>query len=427
MSSRRKKVYLVKKSCLSGKLSLSGSKHSGLRICVLSLLTDEEFLVENCPADLRDAETLFGMLKLLGKDVRRSEHRLSISDSGNGLQSVITWHEDSIRVTLLILAALLTRCSYVKVPLPGGCRLGPRPFDLHKYVLESMGARIWRDGESVYGLCRSRLKGASVNLPIASNGATETAVIAGVVADGTTRITGGHLTPELHDLIDCLVKMDADISFDGQTIVVRGQKQLRGVHHRVIADNVEAITYVIGAGISGGQVLIKRFPFRPLGPIIYKLEKIGVRVQQLGGDLHVSGGDFNSFDIAAGAYPGVYSDMQPLFAVLALRCQGDSRISDQRWPGRFQYVAALKDLEAPLSFSNGYLYASGVSRLRGTRVLANDVRAGAALILAGLVADGITEIHGAEQIDRGYERIEEKLTAIGADIESRHIVDESRR
>ncbi len=411
-------LYRIRPSRLMGQVVLSGAKNSALRLLAASLLTDEDLKIQNFPDGLLDAHIQVEMLEQLGKHCLVEENRIEISEP-SGIVSRLTWNKRSIRNTLLVLGALVARTGSGAVPLPGGCELGERRYDLHEMLLQRMGAEVWTEGGMLCAEVRGRLKGTDIHLPIRSTGATENAVICGSLAEGVTRVWNPHVRPEILDLIDFLRKMGARIKVFGQEhIEITGVDQLGEAHHVVVPDNMEAITWLIGSVITDGDVEIIGFPFQHLEvPLIY-LRKSGARCFREDDRLIVRGGRCYPVDISTGPYPGINSDMQPLFAVYGLCANGESRITDLRFPGRFRYAEELKKMGGLCKNDGNMLAVAGGTQLLGARVTATDLRAGAALALAGLVAKGETVIEQAWQIDRGYNRCSETLMNLGADIQT---------
>jgi len=408
----------IYKSKVQGTVNLSGAKNSALKLLVASLLTDDDIIFYNFPSKLLDVVTSIQMLKKIGKSIDLNENWIKIKSSkhiNSELQTEVREH--SIRTTPLILGALLARKGYGKVPLPGGCKIGERKYDLHVMVLEKMGARIWEEDNYLVGEVQNKLKGAVIELPIRSTGATENAIIAGVLAEGTTVLFGPHIRPEILDLVKFLRSMGANITVRGQeSIVVEGVNFLHGASHTVISDSVEALTFVVAALITGGEIEISNFPFNDLEVPLIFLRESGGRFFRNENSLIVKGGECFPLDISTGPFPGINSDMQPIFAIIGLMAKGISKIIDLRFPGRYAYVEELQKMGGRFKINGNILMILGPCQLKGTEVRALDLRCGAALILAGLVADGCTRIVNAWQILRGYEEIDKKFQELNAKV-----------
>ena len=410
---------IVNPSRLVGEVRVSGAKNSALRLLAASLLTPETICLRNYPSTLLDAQLHIEMLEMLGKRCTlNSETEIEISEVRSPASELL-WDKRSIRNTLLILGALTARTGKGKVPLPGGCKLGNRKYDIHILVLEAFGARVWEEDKY---LCAEvpdgkRLKGADIFLPLRSTGATENSIICACLAEGTTRIWGPHIRPEIIDLIYFLRALGAHIEVRGQESILVGNKaELGGGTHTVIPDNVEALTWLIGAAVTKGDVEIIDFPFEHLEIPLIHLRESGVRFYRLENRLLVRGSNCYPIDISTGPYPGINSDMQPLFAALAAVAQGESRIIDLRFPGRYAYAKELGKMGVKFRIKDNLLLIQGGKPLHGAEVVALDLRAGAALLVTGFVADSPTVINSAWQIYRGYEKLQQKLLKLGVDV-----------
>ena len=411
----RNDVIRVSRSKLEGTVRLSGAKNSALRLLAATILTNQGVELSNFPDKLLDTQVHLEMLQTLGKITKIEDDFVAISEPSGVLSPVLKWDGRSIRNTLLILGALTTRFGMGKVPLPGGCKLGERKYDIHVMLLEELGAQVWEEEDYLCAESPGRLKGADIHLPIRSTGATENAILCATLAEGTTTIWNPHIRPEIVDLITMLNKMGAQIKLFGQErIEVRGVEALGGVHHKVIADNMEAITWAIASVITGGNIEILNFPFDHLEvPLVY-LRESGMKFYRGPDSLIVKSGVPYPVEISTGPYPGINSDMQPLFAVYGLCSKGKSKIVDLRFPGRYGYMRELQKMGAQFEVKGDLLVIEGGVALQGAEVKALDLRAGMALLLAGMVAEGETNISSAWQIERGYNRLDEKLDALGA-------------
>ena len=406
---------IIRKSKLEGKVTVTGAKNCALKLLTASILTDDTIEIFNSPNKLLDMQIHIRMLNKMGKRCIESDGYLKITE--NKLITDLLWDERSIRNSLLILGALTTRFGKAKVPLPGGCPLGDRKYDLHIKILEKMGAKVWEEDGYLCTAVKDRLKGCEIYLPIRSTGATENGILCGVLASGITTIWNPHIRPEIIDLIKMLNKMGAKINVYGQkNIVIEGVDVLKGTKHTVVADNMEALTWAIGAVITKGEVEIENFPFEHLEvPLIY-LRESGMKFFRGETSLIVKGGEPYPIEISTGPYPGINSDMQPLFAVYGAMSKGTSKIVDLRFPGRYGYVEELAKMGVKYEIEGDLLKIHGGNSLVGTNVKALDLRAGIALVLAGLVAEGETIIEDAWQIGRGYENLELKLKNLGVEI-----------
>lgn len=410
------KNLIIKKTTLQGTVKVSGAKNSALRLLAASILTDETVELNNFPNGLLDVQVHLDMLKVLGKDFSVNEDNVVIKEVQSGITS-LDWTERSIRNTLLILGSLVARFGEGRVPLPGGCKLGERKYDLHVMLLKNLGAEVWEEEPGF--LCAKvkngkRLTASEIHLPMRSTGATENSILCASLARGTTTIWNPHIRPEIMDLIDMLNKMGANIKVFGQkSIVIQGVDKLSGVKHTVIPDNMEALTWAIGAVITKGDVEILNFPFEHLEVPLVFLRESGMKFYRGENSLIVRGGEAYPVEISTGPYPGINSDMQPLFAVYGALSQGESKIIDLRFPGRYGYAEELAKMGMEYEVQGEILVINGGKKLHGAKVNALDLRAGIALLLAGLTAEAETTIENSWQIFRGYEGLEKKLSQLG--------------
>ncbi|MBE7927492.1 UDP-N-acetylglucosamine 1-carboxyvinyltransferase [Pseudomonas saudiphocaensis] len=412
-----KSILCVTKSRLEGVVELAGAKNSSLRLLAASILTDETVELTNYPAELLDAKIHVDMLHALGKETKLlSNNRIQIRERTQ-LSPELIWQGRSIRNTLLILGALTARFGNAKVPLPGGCKLGERKYDLHVMLLEKLGARVYEEDDYLCTEAKNGLRGADIHLPMRSTGATENAVISSCLAKGVTRIWNPHIRPEILDLINMLNSMGAKISVFGQEhIEVTGVEGLIGAKHRVIADNMEAITWLAAAVITKGDIEIKDFPYQDLEVVLAHLKAAGAKMYTGENSLVVRGGNCYPIEISTGPHPGINSDVQPILAAWAAQARGESRIIDLRFPGRYGYAVEMAKMGLKYDIAGDMLKIYGhAGGLAGARVKALDLRAGIALALCGLAAEGETVISDAWQIGRGYVNFISKLKSLGAE------------
>lgn len=414
-------VITVRASKLQGTVKVSGAKNSVLRLLAASILSQDPIVISNYPSTLLDARVHLDMLRVLGKSCSVTGDRLHI-DEHQVLEKKLIWEGRSIRNTLLILGALVARLGYGAVPLPGGCNIGAtgdRAYDLHVMLLERLGAKVWSaEGYLHAEAPQGGLIGADIHLPMRSTGATENSIIAGCLAKGITRVWNPHIRPEILDLIAFLKGMGAKIIVHGQEhIEIEGCEALEGVTHNVIPDNVEALTWLVGASVTDGEIEIIDFPFEHLEvPLIY-LKESGARIFRGGDNLIVKGSKCYPMELSTGPYPGINSDMQPILAVYSAKARGQSKFVDLRFPGRYGYAQELAKMGLQCHTEGNMLVLDGGRELSGASVKALDLRAGIALALAGLFAKGETEITEAWQITRGYDQFASKMRSLGASIE----------
>jgi UDP-N-acetylglucosamine 1-carboxyvinyltransferase len=405
---------------ISGQFKLSGAKNSALKLMTASLLTKDDIVLQRFPGSIMDAKIQIKMLERLGKACTLDPETDTISIKEIGLEdSLDGWDHRSIRNTLLILGCLTARMGKGCVPLPGGCVIGERKYDLHKMVLERLGAEVWEKNGYLFAECKRPLTGTDIYLPIRSTGATENAILCGSLARGRTRVWNPHVRPEIIDLINLLNTMGAAIRVYGQErIEIDGIEFLRGANHTVIPDNMEAITWAVGAAITGGEAEIVDFPYQDLEVPLIFLRESGLNYYRGEKNLIVRGSNPYPLDFSTGPYPGINSDMQPIMAVYGACANGETRIVDMRFPGRYGYADEFRKMGIDCRVKDNLLIINGNGgKMVGSRVRAVDLRAGAALLLAGMVADGETRILDAWQIERGYDLIWEKLAQSGIQVE----------
>lgn len=404
----------IKKGTLKGKVKVSGAKNSALRLLAASLLTDGAIELTNFPNGLLDVQVHLEMLEVLGKKYKKHSDFVEITEDSSKTTHHLQWEDRSIRNTLLILGALVARWGEGRVPLPGGCKLGERKYDLHVMLLENLGAKVWEEDDYLCAKVDGKLKGSEIVLPMRSTGATENSIICASLAEGKTTLWNPHIRPEIMDLIDMLKKMGAKITVFGQKCIeIEGVSTLSGVKHSVIPDNMEALTWAIGAVITNGDVEIENFPFEHLEVPLVFLRESGMKFYRGDNSLIVRGGASYPIEISTGPYPGINSDMQPLFAVYGAMSKGESKIIDLRFPGRYGYAEELAKMGMKYHVEGEMLVIDGGTPLKGATVTALDLRAGIALLLAGLTAEGETVIENSWQIQRGYENLSAKLKGLG--------------
>jgi UDP-N-acetylglucosamine 1-carboxyvinyltransferase len=414
------KLQVMGGNKLEGCVKLSGAKNSVLRLLAASLLTSDKIFLKNYPSELLDVKVHAEMLEVLGKSVTVLDAESVEVIETYPLSSSLEWEGRSIRNTLLVLGALTARLGEGRVPLPGGCKLGERKYDLHVMLLESLGADVWEEGDY---LCAKApvggLVGSDIYLPMRSTGATENAILCGTLAAGITRIWNPHIRPEILDLIELLKKMGANIKVYGQEhIEINGIDGLHGAEHTVIPDNMEAVTWLTSAVITGGDIEILDFPHKDLEVVTSHLKAAGANIYRGDNSVIVRGGSCYPLEISTGPHPGINSDVQPILAAWAAKSKGESKIIDLRFPGRYGYAEEMSKMGLVYEIRGDMLVIKGQGgRLKGAEVKALDLRAGAALALCGLIAEGETLISDAWQISRGYVNFAGKLTALGAKAE----------
>ncbi|MFT8522235.1 UDP-N-acetylglucosamine 1-carboxyvinyltransferase [Gluconobacter oxydans] len=402
---------------LTGEIEIGGAKNSGLKLMVAGLLTSERLVLSNVPA-IADIKTMRDLLVGLGITVEDAGPRtLSI---GGEIGSVEAPYDivSKMRASILVLGPLLARAREAKVSLPGGCAIGTRPVDMHLKGLETLGAVIRLENGYINATAPDGLKGDRIILPFASVGATENLLMAATLAKGRTHIVNAAREPEISDLVHCLNAMGAQVTGEGSgTLVIDGVEKLHGAHYAVMPDRIECGTYACAAGITGGDLLLVGGRADDLGAVIRTLEETGVEVLEEERGLRVRrSGTLQGVDIMTEPYPGFPTDMQAQFMAMLSVAEGASMITETIFENRFMHVPELNRMGARVNVHGRSAIIRGVPKLSGAPVMATDLRASFSLILAGLAAEGETQLSRIYHLDRGYEGVDRKLAACGADI-----------
>ena len=414
------KIRIRGGKALAGTVAVSGSKNATLPVMTAALLADGPSTVSNIP-DLKDITTMAEVLRRLGAKVEFKDHTLTVDPCGFSRDEAPYELVKTMRASIYSLGACLARLGRAKVSLPGGCAIGARPIDLHLKGVEQLGAKVRI--EHGYVLAEApELKGAHIHLAGPhgpSVGATVNVLMAATAAKGETIIDTASVEPEVTDLVDFLKASGCDIDGRGtSTLVVRGGKPLKGTTHRIIPDRIEAGTFMMAAAVTRGDVTLTGLNPDHMGAVTQKLRTIGFGID-LGKDtMRVKpDGDLRSVDVLVAPYPGFPTDMQAQVMALLSTVGGTSVITETIWENRFMHVLELSRMGADIHVDGNHAVVKGVKKLSGAPVMASDLRASAALILAGLVAEGETLVQRIYHLDRGYEHIEAKLSALGADIQ----------
>lgn len=403
---------------LHGRVPISGAKNSALKLMAASLLAPGVSVLHNVP-DITDVRTMQEVLEYLGAVVRFAGGTMTIDTSEVRSQEAPYELVQRMRASIQIMGPLVSRFGRARVALPGGCNLGPRKIDIHLRGLEEMGATI-RSDHGFIEVTAPRLRGVRMFLDYPSVGATENLLMAAVLADGTTILENAAREPEVVDLCKFLISMGADIDGAGSsTLRITGVSELRPTEHTVIGDRIEAGTFLIAGAATGGEVEVTGVSPHFLDLFLFKLRAVGVRVQENTRSIKVSGdpGSYTAVDVATLPYPGFPTDLQAQMMVLLSIAEGVSVVTENVFEKRFGFVDELIRLGADIRVDGNHAVVTGGRLLTGATVRCPDLRAGAALTIAGLAAEGCTEIRDVHHIDRGYERFEEKLRALGADVE----------
>jgi len=405
---------------LSGEIVIGGAKNAALPLMAAAMLTDERLVLSNVPR-LADIQTMSLLL---------AQHGLAVEAVGNdgrtlSLGGAITNTEApydivrKMRASALVLGPLLARTGEARVSMPGGCSIGARPIDLHLKGLEQMGATFRLDGGYIDGSVKGRLRGAAIVFPFVSVGATENLLMAASLADGRTVLANAAREPEIGDLARCLNAMGAAIvGIDSDRLTIEGVASLHGASHAIIPDRVETGTYACAAAITGGEVSLNNARLDHLGATIRILREAGVEIDERPGGLRVRRlNGLHGADVMTEPYPGFPTDMQAQFMALMAVSDGAAMVTETIFENRFMHVSELNRMGARINVHGASAIVRGVPVLSGAPVMATDLRASVSLIVAGLAARGETIVNRIYHLDRGYEALEQKLAACGADIE----------
>ena len=403
---------------LSGEIACSGSKNAVLPILFSTLLAEGKHSFTNVPY-LKDVDSTILLLKELGATIQRQDKQLKVSIPQ--IKSIKAPYElvSKMRASVLCLGPLLARCKKAIVSLPGGCAIGTRPIDQHIEALKLMGASFQIKDGYVHGKCE-KLKGTHIIFNGVTVGGTENILMAAVMAEGETIIENAAKEPEITDLIHYLNKMGADILGAGSSLLkIKGVPCLRPVEqaHSIISDRIEAGTFLIAGAITGGNVAIQHCIPSHLKALIDKLKEAGFYLREGADWVHIAPGkSFQAVDISTAPYPGFATDLQAQFMALMTQAEGVSVITENIFENRFMHVQELKRLGANITPKTKVAIVRGPIRLKGADLIATDLRASASLILAALVAEGTTTLHRVYHLDRGYEKLEQKLCSLGGNI-----------
>ncbi len=407
---------------LNGVIPIAGAKNACLTLMPATLLSEEPLTLTNAPR-LSDIRTMTQLLQSLGAEVAPLKDGLVLAMSSHALTSHVADYDivRKMRASILVLGPMLARDGQAVVSLPGGCAIGARPVDLHLKALEAMGAELdLREGYVHAKAIGGRLKGAVFEFPFVSVGATENALMAATLAKGTTVLKNAAREPEIVDLAQCLRKMGAQIEGEGTgTITIQGVDRLHGATHQVVTDRIELGTYMLVPAICGGEVELLGGRLSLVGAFAEKLDQAGVSVSETERGLKVSrkNGRVKAVDVVTEPFPGFPTDLQAQMMALLCTADGTSVLEERIFENRFMHAPELTRMGAQIEVHGGTATVHGVEKLKGARVMATDLRASVSLILAALAAEGETVVSRVYHLDRGYERVEEKLSACGALIE----------
>ena len=411
---------------LRGEVTVSGAKNAALPIICAALLAETPLRLTSVPA-LRDVGTTYHLLQHMGVQVSKDGQNAVTLDAGH-----ITSHEapyemvKTMRASILVLGPLLARFGHARVSLPGGCAIGSRPVDLHIKGLKAMGAEIHIEHgyieASTAHLPNKRLQGARIFMDLVTVTGTENLMMAAALAQGTTVLENAAREPEVVDMAECLIKMGARIEGVGTDVItVHGVERLQGCEHAIICDRIEAGTYMVAAAMTGGKVKLRNARADLLDAVIEKLREAGAQVEHDADSITVAGnGRLKSVNIRTAPHPAFPTDMQAQFMALNTVADGAGQVVETIFENRFMHVQEMQRLGADIHVEGNTAIVRGVEALDGATVMATDLRASASLVLAALVARGETTIERIYHLDRGYEKLEEKLTALGAKVRRVH-------
>lgn len=414
------RIIVQRSGPLEGTVAISGAKNSVLKLMVATTLASGTYLLHNVPQIL-DVDWMGETLVSMGMTVERIDGGSLLIDHPEGLEPEATYEMvERMRASIVVLGPLLARFGRARVAMPGGDDFGPRPIDMHVWALEQLGARFEMSHGYIEGYA-DRLVGTRLVLEFPSVGATENALMAAVLAEGETIIDNAAREPEIADLAAFLNRMGAEITGAGSsTIIVEGVESLSPVEHTVIPDRVEAATFLAALGAASGEIVLSGARLDHMDVLVQKLGDMGMRISPSPDGIWAMAPErLQAVDVATLPYPGIATDFKPLLVALLSTADGVSFVSENLFAGRFRYVDELMRMGADIRTDGHHAIVRGQPVLSGAQVRAHDIRAGAALMVAALRAEGETIIHDAHHIERGYERFVEKLVGIGAEVSAR--------
>lgn len=417
------KIRIVGGNALHGEIPVSGAKNAALPLMCVSLLTNQPITFTNLPMGLKDIQNMGDLLKHLGVTVTVKDDAVVLHLENDAAENHVAPYDmvRKMRASILVLGPLLARTGKARVSLPGGCAIGTRPVDLHIMALEAMGAVIKLEDGYIVAEAPNGLQPAKILFPKVTVTGTENIMMAAALVEGETVIANAAMEPEVTDLAECLIKMGVEIDGVGTSrLLIRGKKQLNAATHDVIADRIETGTFMIAVALCGGEVRLKKARPDTLRSLMGLLEQAGVNFREDGGDVIVSKPRekrIKGIDIMTEPYPAFPTDLQAQFMTMLTLCEGAGMVTETIFENRFMHVPELARMGANISVQGNSAIVRGVEKLKGAPVMATDLRASVSLVLAGLVAEGETFVHRIYHLDRGYERVVEKLSAVGAQVE----------
>ncbi len=422
----KKKSYLKSQNLkifgqgkLNGRVKISGAKNSALVLLAASLLTNERIILENVPR-LTDIEKMGNILKNLGVNLVDKNNKIEIDSKNISIKELPYELVNGLRASFFCIGALLSKFGEAKVPLPGGCNIGSRPIDEHINGLKALGAEILIEEEIVKAKIKgkkNKLYGTDIKLKCPSVGATETLIMAASLAEGRTTIENAAREPEIQDLCQMLNKMGAKIYDAGkEKIIIDGVNKLGGCTHKVIPDRIEAGTFLIAAAATSSSITISPVIPIHLEAVTNKLQESGSKITIKGNSIKIKGKEIKGVDIDTAPYPGFPTDLQAPFTALMTIANGESRITETIFENRMNHIHLLNKMGASIKLNKNVAYIKGVKTIKGMDLVGSDLRSSAALIIAGIIAKGISNVYGLEHLDRGYENFESKLKMLGIKI-----------
>ena len=406
---------------LQGKIPIAGAKNACLTLMPATLLSEEPLTLTNAPR-LSDIKTMTTLLESFGSEVSAMQDGKVLTMSSHNLDNLTADYDivRKMRASILVLGPLLAREGRAVVSLPGGCAIGARPVDLHLMAMRALGAEIELHDGYIHAKATRGLKGAVIEFPFVSVGATENAILAASLAKGSTVLKNAAREPEIVDLVRCLIAMGAEIGGEGtSTITIQGVHRWHGATHRVVTDRIELGTYMLAPAFTGGEIECLGGKIELLSTFCEKLDESGIIVEQTENGLKVkrSNTGLKAINVKTEPFPGFPTDLQAQMMALLCTAAGTSVLEEKIFENRFMHAPELSRMGAKIDVNGGVATVTGVDRLKGAPVMATDLRASVSLILAGLAAQGETLINRVYHLDRGYERVEEKLSNCGAKIE----------
>ncbi len=406
---------------LKGEIAISGAKNAALPLMTAALLTDEPLILTNMP-HLADITSMEALLDQHGVHLSNDLNQKTLTLTANTIHNTTAPYDivRKMRASILVLGPLVARCGQAQVSLPGGCAIGVRPIDIHLSGLRDLGAEIDLLDGYIHAKAPKGLVGTTITMPIISVTATENLMMAACLAKGETRLINAAREPEIIDLATCLMAMGADIVGAGtDTIIIQGTKRLHGATHRVIPDRIETGTYAMAAAITKGSIHLTNTSLDLIPTASAQLQRAGITLTPTdqGFQVSTSGDDIHGVDVMTEPFPGFATDLQAQMMALMTICRGASLVTETIWENRFMHVPELCRMGANITVHGSSALVRGIDTLRGAPVMATDLRASVCLVLAGLAAVGETLINRVYHLDRGYERVEDKLRGCGARIE----------